>query len=141
MGLWVNTVDRIIERFVEKTDTCWLWKGKKDYGYGRVGMKGTHHRAHRLIYESLKGPIPDGLVLDHLCRNRSCVNPAHLEPVTVQENCKRGDFGARTQCKHGHPLTGENLYEYQGINGPARGCKTCRRERTREWKRRRKAAA
>ena len=96
-------------RFVVKTETCWIWQGKKDYGYGRVGMNGTHHRAHRLIYEALKGPIPEGLQLDHLCRNRSCVNPNHLEPVTGAQNCRRG-IGSKTHCKHGHEFTEENTY-------------------------------
>lgn len=139
MGLWTNTVERIIERFVEKTDTCWIWRGKKDYGYGRVGMDGTHHRAHRLIYESSKGPIADGMVLDHLCRNRSCVNPDHLEQVTVKENVLRGISpvainSQKTHCKRGHELSGDNLYEYKGLYGPCRGCKTCRREAVRRNK-------
>lgn len=136
MGLWTNTVERIISRFVEKTDTCWLWKGKKDYGYGRVGMNGTHYRAHRLIYESVKGPVPNGMVLDHLCRNRACVNPDHLEPVTVRENNIRGvspiaENAKKTHCQRGHPLSGDNLYEYQFKGNPWRGCKECRRDATR----------
>ena len=134
MGLRINTVERIIQRFVVKTDTCWHWTGKTDYDYGRVSMGGTDYRAHRLIYEALTGPIADGLVLDHLCRNHGCVNPAHLEPVTQQENVRRGDGAPaknalKTHCVYGHELSGDNLYQYTGTGTSNiwRGCKICRR--------------
>lgn len=126
----------LVERFwakVEITDTCWLWQGvfRGPYGAIQVGGKGSRmESAHRLAYEFLVGPIPDGLTIDHLCRNRSCVNPAHLEPVTSRENTLRGispwALNARkTHCRHGHPLSGENLYLH-----PQRGtrlCKACAR--------------
>ena len=144
MGLWVNTVDRIIKRFVVKTESCWLWTGKKDYGYGRVGMNGVSYRAHRLIYETIKGPIPEGMVIDHLCRNHSCVNPDHLEPVTARENCVRGisppsENSRKTHCKQGHPLSGENLYEYTYKGKLWRSCKTCRFENSKRWNERKAA--
>ncbi len=83
-------------KFVSPQPTgCWHWTGAKtDKGYGRFYLNGNKH-AHRISYELLIGPIPNGLVIDHLCRNPSCVNPAHLEPVTHVENVKRGDHVAK----------------------------------------------
>ncbi len=69
---------------------CLEWLGSSWSGYGRVRWRGVMKPAHRVIYEQYKGPIPAGLLLDHLCRNRICVNPDHLEPVTNTENCQRG---------------------------------------------------
>ncbi len=144
MGLWRNTIERILRVHVIKTDSCWIWTGKKDYGYGRVGLNGMHHRAHRLIYEALKGPIPDGMVPDHLCRNRACVNPDHLEIVSVRENVLRGispvaENAQKTHCKNGHQLIGDNLYEYSYGGRPWRGCKICRAKASKRQKE--KAAA
>lgn len=84
-----------LERFmshVEKTDSCWLWTGTRsgEYGYGNFGVKGKTKRAHRFAYEALVGPIPEGIVLDHLCRTPNCVRPEHLQPVTTRENIVRG---------------------------------------------------
>ena len=81
--------------WVNKTDTCWLWEGNiatNSYGLYTANFSGQRQtkRAHRLAYELMVGPIPDGLELDHLCRVRNCVNPAHLEAVTHQENVLRG---------------------------------------------------
>lgn len=71
---------------------CWIWLGELNRnGYGRVCVKGKRPVAHRHVYETLVGPIPEGLLLDHLCRVRCCVNPSHLEPVTPKENTLRGD--------------------------------------------------
>lgn len=84
---------------------CWLWRVPGTAGYGYVSVRGKSHRAHRWVYEQLVGPIEVGLELDHLCRVRHCVNPDHLEPVTKQENLRRGaknwTYGP---CKHGHPF-------------------------------------
>jgi hypothetical protein len=93
-------------------------------------------KAHRFAYELLVGPIPDGLALDHLCLTTGCVNPAHLEPVTVAENSRRAAAHyhanrAKTHCIHGHPFDGENTYVHMTRGRPARGCKTCDRERAR----------
>ena len=89
-------------------------------------MAGKHFLAHRMIYELLVGPIPDGLEIDHLCRNRGCVNPGHMEPVTHRENLMRGDTvaaanPAKTHCIRGHPYDDENTYRY----GSHRYCRAC----------------
>lgn len=120
---------------VLKTETCWFWIGTKNpdgYGQLTVSKYGTQS-AHRWAYEYLKGPIPDGLCIDHLCRLRNCVNPDHLEPVTPSENSRRG-MGAnfrnkmKTHCDQGHEFTPENTYLYEGVsrNKGSRKCRTCR---------------
>lgn len=107
------------ERFwakVDKTDTCWLWTGAKAAGYGRFFVSSDRGAkridgAHRVAYELMVGPIPEGLHIDHLCRTPACVNPAHLEPVTIAVNTQRGLAGQpRRACKHGHEFTPENTY-------------------------------
>jgi hypothetical protein len=123
---------------VEKTDTCWEWRGSHaTNGYGRFQTSGGSKAAHRISYEALTGPVPRGLELDHLCRNRSCVNPEHLEPVTHQENVLRGQTltginAAKTHCDKGHPLDGANLYL---TSRGSRECRICRRDRHREYMR------
>jgi len=100
---------------VRKTSGCWEWTAcRTKSGYGIIGAGGRHAYAHRVAYELCVGPIPEGLTLDHLCRNRGCVNPAHLEPVTMRENLRRGDSpvgreARQTHCLRGHPLSGPNL--------------------------------
>lgn len=130
--------------YVEKTPTCWLWRGaRKSEGYGVYSVTHGHMTyAHRYAYEELVGPIPTGLVIDHLCRNPSCVKPAHLEPVTQQVNTLRGISPAainatKTECKSGHPFDSSNTYiKPDG----ARGCRQCRREATRRWLERKAAS-
>jgi HNH endonuclease len=111
---------------------CWMWlaaRGKD--GYGKVKVNGKMRVAHRVAYEENKGPIPDGLDLDHLCRNRSCVNYNHTEPVTAWENTLRGEnFVAansrKALCLRGHELTPENCFPSHLARGE-RQCKACDR--------------
>ena len=107
---------------------CWHWKRASHKGYGVTWSDGRTRQAHRVVWERLVGPIPDGLELDHMCRNRGCVNPDHCEPVTGGENTRRGAIGsinvaraaAQTRCVNGHDLADA----YRRPNGH-RICRTC----------------
>lgn len=122
-------------RIAEKIDTdssgCWIWTAARSTGYGRVSYNGRTVVAHRVVYEILVGPIPDGLQLDHLCRNRACVRPDHLEPVTQRENLLRGQtiparHAARTHCNWGHRFDSTNTG--RTVDGYRR-CRRCHAER------------
>jgi len=111
-----SVVERLQARVVKAADGCWVWTGALNKaGYGAIGSGTKVLRTHRVMYEHLVGPIPDGLQLDHLCRNRACCNPEHLEPVTNHENWMRGEHpvvkAIRDRvCKRGHELTDDNVY-------------------------------
>lgn len=140
-----RTRPTVEERFwakVEKTDSCWLWIASRGFGgYGRFypGRPAASRAAHRVSYEWAKGPIPDGLELDHLCRVRECVNPDHLEAVTHAENVRRARAAtAKDYCYRGHEFTPENtLIDRDGW----RRCRECRGIRQRAWRARQKDAA
>lgn len=123
-------------RHVNKTDSCWLWLGAVSRGYGHfvVSQRPTKTlRAHRYSYELLVGQIPEGLTIDHLCRNRLCVNPDHLEPVTMKINVLRNGGptalnAAKTHCLNGHPFDQQNTHiTPKGL----RRCRMCERNRMR----------
>lgn len=130
-GLVTSLPDRFWSK-VNKTETCWLWTGALGRnGYGQFFWDGQARAAHRLAYEDLVGPIPKGLQLDHLCRVRHCVNPAHLEPVTARENMLRGEsLQAHNAKKELCPKCG-GPYSPEVSTG-ARRCTPCRNERRRE---------
>ena len=139
-----NTLYQRFWAKVNKTDTCWLWTACARGGYGQISAGGRSRKilsAHRVAYEMLVGPIPEGLDLDHLCRVTLCVNPKHLEPVTHRENLLRGEspsakHARKTECLRGHPLSGANLYTNPRGH---RSCKICRSEHAKRYYRRRKA--
>lgn len=126
-----NGIER---RIVKLPGPCWVWHGATNpRGYGNITYQQRTHKAHRFIYEWVVGPIPDGLTLDHLCRNTLCVNPEHLEPVTMVENIRRGTRATKTECKQGHEYTPENTIIKS--NGTRR-CRTCHNilQRERYWR-------
>jgi len=118
------------ERFwpkVDKSGDCWVWTASKHPGgYGQIAMKPRGMRgAHRVAWEMLRGPVPEGMQLDHLCRNRACVNPAHMEVVDQRTNVLRGSGhtavnARKTVCKRGHSLA--DAYVHRGM----RECRTCK---------------
>lgn len=115
-------------------DACWPWSlSVSTGGYGQLldgGRTGTMVTVHRLAYSECVGPIADGLQIDHLCRNRRCCNPKHLEPVTHRENMRRGIKGdLTTHCPLGHPLSGANLVMWRRPDGHGRRCLICVRAR------------
>lgn len=132
---------RVLARITVTGDGCWEYPTLNEAGYGVVGegpRGGGTIRAHRLTYEFARGPIPEGLVIDHLCRNRACCNPDHLEPVTPGENIRRGARKTeQSECAQGHPFTPDNTR----VTDRQRICRTCERDRSREHKRRKRAEA
>lgn len=140
--------ERLPRRFWDKvnldeTTGCWIWQAQiNDGGYGAIHWhRKPMQRAHRVAYEELIGPIPEGLVIDHLCKARACVNPSHLEPVTNGENVLRGDGPSAknaqvARCPQGHEYTPENTMTRRRTDGRLkRECHQCNRDRAaRNWR-------
>lgn len=148
MEVLVKSPAEIFLAKVHKTESCWLWTGASWNGYGRF----DNERAHRFAYRLFKGPIPEGMEIDHSCHiagqcmktvdcpHRRCVNPDHLKAVTHRVNVLRGNGVAakrkmQTHCVRGHEFTKENIYEYRGC----RLCRACHKIYTREYMQRKRA--
>lgn len=126
---------------VEEETGHWLWLGRQVKGYGAASRNGHSVSAQVAVYEALVGPVPDGLVLDHLCRTPLCVNPVHMEPVTQGENVARGVgpaavFNRELRCKHGHDLSAPGA-----ITTGKRRCRVCWNAYMRDYKRRNRRVA
>ncbi len=146
-GLFSGEIMNNEKRFWSKVDksggpdACWPWTASlsQGTGYGAASFNGKRAGAHRIAYELSKGPIPEGLTIDHLCRKRDCINPAHLEAVTLRVNILRSPTSAgavnarKTHCKHGHPLSGSNLATWNTRR--ERVCKTCEKIRGQRYER------
>lgn len=117
---------------------CWLWTGALRGGYGRFARRSdgrqVWYQAHRSPYEEIHGPVPGGLPLDHICRNKACVNPDHLEPVGHVVNVRRGWRGGVYLCPAGHEYSGDNVYVIPSTGG--RVCRKCRSARRADEKNR-----
>lgn len=138
---WMNP-DLFWDRFWSRVDKrpggCWIWNGARTSdGYGRVRSNRRHLRTHRVAYLHLVGHVPEGLVIDHLCRERLCCNPEHLEAVTPEENYRRGSGAgvvnaAKTHCPKGHEYSPGNTGQYKRASGSTyRRCLTCARNHMR----------
>lgn len=129
---------RFVSKFVvNKKSGCWVWQASKRDGYGRYHHDNKWTQAHRYAYEKLCGEIPPNLQIDHICRNRACVNPNHMEIVTQQENIRRGKSpfiinSQRTHCINGHEFNTENtIIDANGY----RRCRACHRKRALRYSR------
>lgn len=121
----------ISDELFYNSSPCWQWTAYTLRGHGHFNIGSGKYLAHRINYFLIKKSIPDGLVLDHLCKNKGCVNPDHLEPVTFGENARRGRTidANRTHCSYGHEFTQENTYIHKNnrsTSGFIRACRTCR---------------
>lgn len=138
---YLSLVDwEVFDKKIHKTGNCWNWTGRLNhFGYGVFVVKSRSLRVSRLVYERQIGPIPKGLTIDHLCRNRRCVRPSHLEAVPNRENILRG-VGAtavnsrKTHCKRGHEFSSTNTYQSQHSQTGdwRRECRICLAEKERQ---------
>lgn len=131
----VSAIDRIRARLAETPgplpSPCWVWTGaRNNHGYGVARVDGLLVLVHRYVYTELVGPIPAGLELDHGCRVRDCANPAHCEPLTHAEHCRRSARAMQTHCLRGHEYTPANTRYPAGRT--ARCCQRCGRDQARE---------
>jgi hypothetical protein len=137
--------DRLV-RLSDRSGDCWLWTGARyRNGYGQMCLDGKRRSAHRVSWEAANGPVPVGLDLDHVCRVRHCINPAHLEPVTRSENMRRA-LPFRTYVSPGAPrretcMRGLHSMEEASVGPHGRYCRNCRNERQQERRRRNRASA
>ena len=121
--------ERLTDKYMpEPNSGCWIWLAAAARGYGLIKVGGRFRPAHRVSYVLECGEIADGEVLDHLCRNTYCVNPHHLEPVTIGENIRRGanHNAVKTHCKRGHEFTSDNTLT---LATGSRACRECARQR------------
>jgi hypothetical protein len=126
----VTDLPQRMQRKIRVVDSgCWEWTGAhSSNGYGSVRVMGVTHSTHRFTYQYLVGPIPDGLQIDHLCRNKHCCHPAHLEPVTAQVNSLRRPDVNKPFCVNGHEMTDANTHVRTRRDGyTMRNCRICRR--------------
>lgn len=139
-----ETLSAEVDRRIQKTPTCWLWRGTmSNSGYGQMYYAGRAWRAHRLTLLAYGVIVPDGMVVDHICRKRNCVNPAHLRIVDTRTNSIENSNGAsarniaKTICSSGHAYTAENTYRYPD---GSRRCRICARASSRKIRRQRAEA-
>ena len=128
---------------IDKETECWEWKSSlMSTGYGSFSIKDKNYLAHRMSYSLFHGEIEKGLVIDHICRNRSCVNPMHLRQVTMKTNAIENSLSIpssnykKDMCKNGHPLSGENLCEYP--SDKHRRCRTCVNNKSKAYSKKQK---
>lgn len=144
-----TVVIRLWARLLPDRETgCLLWTGSQtNTGYGHMHVGNATRMTHRVAYELLVGPIPEGLVLDHLCRRPLCANPAHLQAVTMAENVRRGNgpaaagarMRAKTHCPAGHEYDAANTYVRP--DGRGRTCRQCNLTASNRYRERRTATA
>lgn len=142
--------ERVIARIERTPSGCWIYRGSiSPQGYGQVRVSGRTELTHRVLYAALVGPIPDGLVIDHLCRVRECCNPSHLEPVAQRVNILRGSGPAiagqyraaieraKAECPRGHSYSDANTYITRHGH---RQCRTCKRAAQAAYRTRKESA-